>query len=331
MGNEMFIRDSAFKLFKAINCAPVPEKASKEKKEDKKEEVVVDKKDDSNNMDTETGEEEKKSEEKPREASVEITAEEKKVMVTKNKDLLFGCSYFDLNHSGYIETKDLEDLFFPLELDLSRAEIKKIANKLAVKDQVNYRALTDGEADVETTPEEENTEEMNEMAKGFKKYIPGKEAEREESQVEGGLVRYKGSVLDVAKLQQKLDKSEKVRAATDLSLIDLQKKFSGLKETHEKVEKTKEKLGSDLRDSRKRVRGLEEDLTSSQKEATKYLAVLTEVFGRVMPIVSPPEKTEEKGTETVPQVNGLDSDGESKDSTPTMVIEEVATVSEKTN
>ena len=58
-------------------------------------------------------------------------------MVTKNKDLLLGASYFDLSHSGYIETKDLEDILAPLQLDLSRAEIKKLAAKLATKDQVD--------------------------------------------------------------------------------------------------------------------------------------------------------------------------------------------------
>ena len=62
-----------------------------------------------------------------------------KVMVTKNKDLLLGASYFDLSHCGYIETKDLEDILVPLQLDLSRAEIKKLASKLATKDQVNIQ------------------------------------------------------------------------------------------------------------------------------------------------------------------------------------------------
>ena len=42
-------------------------------------------------------------------------------MVTKNKELLLGASYFDLSHCGYIETKDLEDILVPLQLDLSRA------------------------------------------------------------------------------------------------------------------------------------------------------------------------------------------------------------------
>merc|ERR1712088_510278 len=104
--------------------------------------------------------EEEKADEK-REASVEMVEEKEKVMVTKNKDLLLGASYFDLSHCGYIETKGLEDILVPLQLDLSRAEIKKLAAKLATKDQFNYRLLTDGEKDVEETPTQSNLEHQD--------------------------------------------------------------------------------------------------------------------------------------------------------------------------
>ena len=66
--------------------------------------------------------------------------DEKKKMVTANRDLLMACSYFDLNHSGYFETKDLEDILFSMNLDLSRAQIKKLVNKVvSSKDQVTSR------------------------------------------------------------------------------------------------------------------------------------------------------------------------------------------------
>ena len=113
--------------------------------------------------------------EEKREASVEITEEKEKVLVTKDKNLLLGCSYFDLSHCGYLESKDVEDILLTLELDLSRAELKKVANKLAVKDSINYRTLTDGEE-----VEEEADNEVNEMkkdsfelSKGFKQFVPG--------------------------------------------------------------------------------------------------------------------------------------------------------------
>ena len=60
----------------------------------------------------------KKEEEKP------------KKMVTVDKDLLLACSYFDLGHSGYFETKDLEDIISTVNLNLSRAQIKKLVSKV---------------------------------------------------------------------------------------------------------------------------------------------------------------------------------------------------------
>jgi len=304
--NEMFIRDSAFKLYKAIFNAPEKPKEKKEDKKDEKKEETEGEKSEAKcdgKEENESKEEEKSTDDK-REASVEITEEKEKVMITKNKDLLLGCSYFDLSHCGYIESKDIEDILLPLELDLSRAEIKKMAAKIAVKDQVNYRFLTDGEEGVE---EVENLEEtkVEDIAKGFKKFIPSKdEIKDDDVALSENMVQYKGSVIDVAKLQEKLDKSEKVRSATDLKLIELQKKFSNLKESSDKSERSRDKLGSDLKDLKKKVRGIEDELKSSQAEASKFLQVLTDVYGKVKPIVSPPEKTEEKGTETIPQING---------------------------
>ena len=44
-----------------------------------------------------------------------------------------------------------------------------------------------------------------------------------------------------------------VRAATDSKLIELQKKFSSLKETNERGEKSREKLSGELKDVKKKV------------------------------------------------------------------------------
>ena len=171
--NEMMTRDSAFTLYKALANAKEKPK-EKEKKEEKKEakpeteEAKAEGSDPTDSKPVETVEEK-------REASVEITEEKEKVLVTKDKNLLLGCSFFDVSHCGYLESKDVEDILLTLELDLSRAELKKVANKLAVKDSINYRTLTDGEE-----VEEEADNEVNEMkkdsfelSKGFKQFVPG--------------------------------------------------------------------------------------------------------------------------------------------------------------
>ena len=64
---------------------------------------------------------------------------------------MLACSYFDLGHCGYFETKDLEDILTTMNLNLSRAQIKKLLTKVTSgKDQqVNYRQFTDKSEDEE--------------------------------------------------------------------------------------------------------------------------------------------------------------------------------------
>ena len=323
--NEMMTRDSAFKIYEALTNAPEKPKEDK-KKDDKKDEKpeieeVNSKPETSENSEENPAPTEEKAEEEQREASVEITEEKEKVLVTKNKKLLFGCTYFDMNHCGYIENKDVEDIIQTLELDLSRAEIKKIANKLASKDQVNYRPLVDGEEGTEPY-EEESKVSIETLAKGFKYFIPGKfpfykhvntiyaynfpgsEAPEKQSS-SSGMVTYKGAVVDVAKLQSNLDKSEKVRRATDTKFIELQKKFSSTKDSNEKLEKNRDKLQSEVKDLKKKVRTLEEDLKKSSETSSKQFNILTDFYNRIKPIVAPPEKKEEKSTETMPVVSDM--------------------------
>ena len=172
--NEMMTRDSAFTLYKALANAkekPKEKEKKEEKKEAKPETEEAAKAEGSDPTDSKPVE----TVEEKREASVEITEEKEKVLVTKDKNLLLGCSFFDVSHCGYLESKDVEDILLTLELDLSRAELKKVANKLAVKDSINYRTLTDGEE-----VEEEADNEVNEMkkdsfelSKGFRQFVPG--------------------------------------------------------------------------------------------------------------------------------------------------------------
>jgi chromosome segregation ATPase len=208
-----------------------------------------------------------------------------------------------------------------LELDLSRAELKKVANKLAVKDSINYRTLTDGEeAEVEAEIEvNEMKKDSYELSKGFKQFVPGPEGSSDQTSrvADSGMVTYKGSVIDVAKLQENLDKSEKVRSATDLRFIELQKKFTSCKDSNERVEKARDKLQTEVKDLKKKVRGLEDELKKSQDVSNKHFNILTDFYSKVKPIVAPPEKTEDKGTETVALVNGVKEDSVEK-------VEEVA-------
>ena len=160
--NEMLMRDSGYKIYRSITdqqpaAAAAPAKASESPKE---------------------GEE-----------------TEPKKLVTRNKELLMACSYFDLGHGGYIETKDVEDILQATTLCLSRAQIKKLVAKVVQKDRLNYRQFTDRPENEEPKPLElKSVEEESEMGLGFKAFLPKSEA-LETSSAKEGICSYKGILV----------------------------------------------------------------------------------------------------------------------------------------
>jgi len=120
---------------------------------------------------------------------------------------------------------------------------------------------------------------------------------------EEGVVAFRGSVVDVGKLLEKLDKSETVRAATDLKLTELQVDLSQVKGENAKFSASKEKLNTDLKEVRKKLREREEELKTSKLTENKYFEVLQQVHCKVAPLVAVPEKKEEDKPQ---EANGLD-------------------------
>jgi len=277
--NEMLMRDNAFNIYKAIVNAP--QKVEEKKNEDNKV--------DDDNKDNKEAEKKEKSESK-----------EEKNMITRDKELLLSCSYFDLSHTGYFESKDLEDIFLALELELSRAEVKKVASKLisGSKDHVNYRPMVDVEVGAPEKEEVADCKTDKELATGFRQYVPGTEqraaaasdsAETPLPLDTNKLVKFRGSVLDIGKLVEKMDKTEKTQIETHSRLVSIQKELASCKEQSDKFFAQKEKLTEDLKANRNKLRTLEGDLMSSKGESAKYLAALKDVMYRVKPLAEPPK------------------------------------------
>lgn len=76
------------------------------------------------------------------ERSVDGKKRETKKMVTVDPDLLLSFIYFDQTYCGYIFSNHLEELFYALGLRLSRADAKKIINKVAPR-SLFYRYITE--------------------------------------------------------------------------------------------------------------------------------------------------------------------------------------------
>jgi len=288
--NEMMMRDHAFNVYKAIMEAKAPEKKVKEKKDGEKED----------DKDKEKDKEEKQSEDKK--------------MVTYNKDLLLSCSYFDLSHCGYFEAKDLEDIFLALELALSRAEVKKLSLKLAQghKETVNYRSLVDIEQG--SQPPKESDADSKKFSTGFRQFLPGRLAAAASggSDSAGGadsqtstpqtnkLVKFRGSVIDLEKLTQKLEKAERLRNATESQLLKAHKELGLVNDQKQKLEQVKDKLTTQLKETKQQVVDQELQMMSVRGDNKKSMAAMKDVYLRIKPFVEPKEEVQEKPVEAAP-------------------------------
>lgn len=214
--NEMLMRDFGFNIYKALYALPekskeaIEEEESKEKRrnddepkekknrkddesKETKEDSNVDDKDKSN--DSSEGRDKKnvkESRDKDRkrrridedaddDTSIKSSdpkrkEKERQKYVTVNPDLLLSFVYFDQTHCGYIFEKDIEELFYTLGLNLSRAQTRKLVGKVLSRDSLLYRKLTDKPKDendaVEQSDNELTVSALAELSKGNKAYLP---------------------------------------------------------------------------------------------------------------------------------------------------------------
>jgi len=284
--NEMLMRDSGFRLYKSVlqaASAADTEKHSKSSSSEPVEEKDVKKEEGgSSTEDAAKGEKESK----------------KLKVVTKDRDLLLACSYFDLGHCGYFETKDLEDILTTINLNLSRAQIKKLVSKVTSgKDQqVNYRQFTDKPEDTDDLNkiklEEEDLSREETLGQGFKAFVPKPKQEQasavNSSSIADGICNYRGSVVDVGKLLGQLKRSETARSDTESQLKSAHKTVQELKEASEKHSSVKDRLQSEVKDLRKQLKRVEDDMKRSQTDSSKYYTILKDIYSKVHPAVNSP-------------------------------------------
>uniref|UniRef100_A0A8C5VTC1 Cell division cycle and apoptosis regulator protein 1 n=1 Tax=Microcebus murinus TaxID=30608 RepID=A0A8C5VTC1_MICMU len=188
---------------------------------------------------------------------------EKTQMITINRDLLMAFVYFDQSHCGYLLEKDLEEILYTLGLHLSRAQVKKLLNKVVLRESCFYRKLTD------TSKDEENHEESESLLEdmlGNRLLLPTPTVKQESKDVEEnvGLIVYNGAMVDVGSLLQKLEKSEKVRAEVEQKLQLLEEKTDEDEKTILNLENSNKSLSGELREVKKDLSQLQENLKISE-------------------------------------------------------------------
>ncbi|KAM9273512.1 cell division cycle and apoptosis regulator protein 1 isoform 7-T7 [Morus bassanus] len=204
-----------------------------------------------------------------KERSSKDKEKDKTQMVTLNRDLLMAFVYFDQSHCGYLLEKDMEEILYTLGLHLSRAQVKKLLNKVVLRESCFYRRLTDTSKDEEN---QEESEELQEDMLGNRLLLPSPTIKQESKAIEEnvGLIVYNGAMVDVGSLLQKLEKSERVRAEIEQKLQLLEEKTDEDEKTILQLENSNKSLSTELKEVKKDLGQLQENLKISDDKNLQF-------------------------------------------------------------
>lgn len=321
--NEMLMRDFGFEIYKSLVRAPEKkeeEKKDKEKEKDKdkekekekkseeksnkeptpkkrrKEEETKETKKDSEKNDRkayvvkkEDDKSEEKKEEEEEESDDKKKKKDKKKYFTRFPALLLSFTYFDQNHTGYLIDKDVEEIIHTIGLQLSRAQVKKLAQKSVSRDSIHYRKMTDKPLPGQVVDKEEESKEIKiidteTLALGNAEYDPdykdskssntNRTQKKGEDEVLTGMINYKGSVLDIESLLDRLEKSEKTRLDMEKEMQKLSKDRDTIKTNLEMKEESGQKLKEELKQVKQKLSNQEKLTNFSESASKKYISAL---------------------------------------------------------
>lgn len=92
---------------------------------------------------------------------------------------------------------------------------------------------------------------------------PEKDSESNESAGESHMVMHKGALIDVEKLLQQLNRSEKAREETELRLIELAKTNADLQSNSSKAKDKIKDLQSELKSCNRKISDADSSLSSA--------------------------------------------------------------------
>lgn len=197
-------------------------------------------------------------------------------------DLLLSFVYFDQTNCGYMFEKDIEDLFYTLGLNLSRSQVRKIAEKFVTRDSLYYRRLCDRPVDVpfENPFENVSEEHLQKLAHGNQTSDGGKIEMRDRtvdvsdddsdkivattsSDAASGLVQFNGGLFDIKKLLEQMKRSEVARENTEKILVELRLKNTELTTSNSRNSSKIKDLNSDLKSITRKLLDTEQNLSTT--------------------------------------------------------------------
>nr|CAD7572831.1 unnamed protein product [Timema californicum] len=241
---------------------------------------------------------------------------EKVKLYTDDPNLLLSFVYFDQSHCGYIFDKDIEELLYTLGLNLSRAQVRKLVQKVVTRDSLHYRKLTDKpkkeeEAagkeplDVKDKPKEEKKETDPEalaaLAYGNKRLLPVFEVggsppskrarkdmdeSKESVALPDGYTMFRGSLLHVDQLREQLKRSEKARIDTETKMLSLREELKEVKDKAVKTSISAKELATNLTLTSKKLRHTENELAKMKANSEAFYEALEGIHEKVVPLLA---------------------------------------------
>ncbi|KAL8587387.1 hypothetical protein ACOMHN_062121 [Nucella lapillus] len=344
--NEMLMRDFGFTIYKALAAAPLRVEEEKKKKDSKdKESKDKDKKsdeppakkkktddakkdDEDGDGDQEMEDEDEKDAESVKEEEEKEKKESKREKVkyeTVDPALLLACVYYDQNHCGYLLERDLEDIVFSLGLDLSRAQVRKLVQKVLARESFHYRRVCDQPLvkEGETAPDRGLLPvDLDALAKGNVEHrtLPpsmvsaSPRGGKTTSSKDKEFVTFRGSVVDLESLMEKLEGSDQSCALLETKLVDMTAELGTTKASLASQEVVVKSVKQELSSVQAR---LQEEITqrgtmetqrqqweAAVAEAKVALTQATSALTNVLPDVKPATKEGDKDQEPEKNVEG---------------------------
>uniref|UniRef100_A0A8C2CGB8 Cell division cycle and apoptosis regulator protein 1 n=1 Tax=Cyprinus carpio TaxID=7962 RepID=A0A8C2CGB8_CYPCA len=254
----------------------------------------------------------RRDERKSKERSSKDKDEKKKQMVTFNKDLLMAFVYFDQSHCGYLMEKDLEEIMYTLGLHLSRAQVKKLLNKPLIRESCHYRKLTDRPKD-EPSPTLTSDALIDNLL-GNQSLLPSLKIKRqsEDSGESSSLIVYKGAMVDVGSMMQKLEKSGKTREEIeqklmqqDIKMEEDSKHIAELEAANSSLQRELEEVKNNLRETENNLRASDQQKGSYEQQLHSTVSSLDTVMKEIQGVLSHGDPSDDVGDQKT-QANGSD-------------------------
>ena len=202
------------------------------------------------------------------------------LVINTNVPPLLAYSYFDLSHCNYIASKDLEDLFLTLGLQLSRAQVRKLLQKVVSDDSLRYKKFIEKNGVQTDADDQESSSTLCVREPSNEECLV--DQDRETSNDNGQVTLSNGCFVNVEQLVARLEQSEESRRETESQLRLAQQQLATCRTDLMKADDTITSLHDQLSSEKLKTEAAVDQLSKLQESFSKY----TETIARIQKLAN---------------------------------------------